>query len=144
MVAGGLGALGIRILSHVAEDMARSWFRACLTQTAHIQAIFGPFLGHFVELEGNKGPMATGLLGRTFSVATVCLHLSVLTGFLGRFGPKQTVVGQNRLFWGTKCAVLGGRVPTWRPRSGVPPVIFWLKTWIGQGHHLGSGMARVE
>ena len=25
-----------------------------------------------------------------------------------------------------------------------PPVSFWLKTWIWQGHHLGSRMARVE
>ena len=31
------------VLSHVAQDTARSWFRACLTQTAHTQAIFGHF-----------------------------------------------------------------------------------------------------
>jgi hypothetical protein len=28
--------------------------------------------------------------------------------------------------------------PTWRPRPDAPPVTFWLKTWIWQGHHLGS------
>ena len=26
------------------------------------------------------------------------------------------ILGQKRLFWGTKCAVLGGHLPTWRPR----------------------------
>ena len=31
------------VLSHVAQDTARSWFRACLTQATHIQAIFGHF-----------------------------------------------------------------------------------------------------
>ena len=31
------------VLSHVAQDTARSWFWACLTQTAHIQVIFGHF-----------------------------------------------------------------------------------------------------
>ena len=30
-------------LSHVAQDAARSWFWACLTQTAEIHAIFGHF-----------------------------------------------------------------------------------------------------
>ena len=31
------------VLSHIAQDTARSWFWACLTQTAHIQAIFSHF-----------------------------------------------------------------------------------------------------
>ena len=31
------------VLSHVAQDTARSWFWVCLTQTTHIQAIFGQF-----------------------------------------------------------------------------------------------------
>ena len=35
-------------------------------------------------------------------------------------------------------------LPTWRPRPGPPPVSFWLKPWIWQGHHLGSRMAKVE
>ena len=51
---------------------------------------------------------------------------------------------KKRLFWGTKCAVLGGHLPTWFPRPGAPLVSFWLKTSIWQGHHLGSRMARVE
>ena len=53
------------------------------------------------------------------------------------------VWAKKRLFWGTKCAVLGGHLPTSRPRPGAPPVSFWLKTWIWQGHHLGNRMARV-
>ena len=32
------------------------------------------------------------------------------------------VLRQKRLFWGTKCAVLGGPLPTWRPRPAAPPV----------------------
>ena len=31
------------VLSHVAQDTARFWFRACLTQTQHIAAILGHF-----------------------------------------------------------------------------------------------------
>ena len=31
------------VLSHIGQDTARFWFRACLTQTVHIQAIFGHF-----------------------------------------------------------------------------------------------------
>ena len=38
------------ILSRVAQDTARSWFWACLTQTAHIQAIFSHFLGRFSDI----------------------------------------------------------------------------------------------
>ena len=67
---------------------------------------------------------------------------------LSSFGRLEWVSGpfwaKKRLFWGTKCAVLGGHLLTWRPRPGAPPVSFWLKTWIWQGHQLGSRMARVE
>ena len=63
------------------------------------------------------------------------------------FGRFDWVLGPfwaKKVLWGTKCAVLGADLPTWRPRPGAPPVGFWLKTWIWQGHHLGSKMARVE
>ena len=67
---------------------------------------------------------------------------------LPSFGRFEWVSGlfwaKKRLFWGRKCAILGGHLPTWRPRPGAPLVSFWLKTWIWQGHHLGSTMARVE
>ena len=68
-------------------------------------------------------------------------HLPLLGHFPWVF---KAFLGQKRLFWGTKCAVLGGHLPTWRPRPGAPTVSFWLKIWIWQGHHLGSRMARVE
>ena len=54
------------------------------------------------------------------------------------------VLGQKMLFWGTKCVVLGGHLPTWRPCPGAAAVSFWLKTWIWQGHHLGYEIATVE
>ena len=115
------------VLSHVAQDTACSWFWG-YSQELHIfwaiLAIFEPFLGHIVELEGNKRLFVTGQSRRTWSLATISVRLAIL--------------GQKRLFRGTKCAVLGGHLPTWRPRPGAPPVSFWLKTWIWQGHHLGS------
>ena len=52
--------------------------------------------------------------------------------------------GKNWLFLAKNCADLGGHLPTWRHRRGPPPVSFWFKTWIWQGHHLGSRMAKVE
>ena len=41
---------------------------------------------------------------------------------------------------------LSSGLKRWGPpiRYGAPPVSFGLKTWIWQGHHLGSRMARVE
>ena len=90
-----------------------------------------------MELEGKKGLFVKGQSGRTWNVGTVCLRLSVLTGFRGYFVPKKAVLG-------TKCADLGGHLPTLRPRPGVPPVNFLPKTWIWQGHHLGFRMARAE
>ena len=54
------------------------------------------------------------------------------------------ILSEKWLFWGTKCGVLEGHLPTWRLRPGAPAVSVWLKTWIWQGHHLGSRMARVE
>ena len=66
----------------------------------HFLAIFGPFLGHIVELEGKKGLLGTGQSGRMWSVGTVCLRLAVLSGFRGWFGPKKGCFGaQNAQFW---------------------------------------------
>ena len=48
---------------------------------------------------------------------------------------------KNACFWGTKYALLGGHIQTWLPCPEAPPVSFLLKTWIWQGHHLGSKMA---
>ena len=125
-----------RILRHVAQDTARAWFLGVGAHCADFGALwrlFGPLLGHIVELKGTGGLFDTAKSSRTWAVATVSLRLGL-----------GAMLGQKRLFWGTKCAVLEGHLPTWRPRPGAPPVIFWLKTWIWQGHHLGSRMARVE
>ena len=127
-------------LSHVAQDTARSWFRGAGAHCAVFGAfwrLFGPFLGHIVELEGTKGPLVTRKSSRTWSVAAVCLHLAVLNPYWGCFGRKWLFLAQS-------CADLGGHLPTWRHRPGPPPVSFWLKTWIWQGHHLGSRMAKGQ
>ena len=55
-------------LSHVAQDTARSWFRRAGAHCADFGAfwrLFGPFLGHIVELEGTKGPFVTRKSRRT-------------------------------------------------------------------------------
>ena len=79
-------------LSHVAQDTARSWFRGVGAHSAVLGAfwrLFGPFLGHIVELGGNKELFVIVKSSRTWSVASVCLHLAVSTGFRGGFGPKK-------------------------------------------------------
>ena len=43
------------VLSHVAQDTARSWFWASLTQTTHIQAIFGHFWAVSRTYRGPRG-----------------------------------------------------------------------------------------
>ena len=68
-------------LSHVAQHTARSWFRGAGAHGADFGAfwrLFGPFLGHIVELGGNKGPLVMRKSSRTWSVAALCLRLAVL------------------------------------------------------------------
>ena len=128
------------VLSHGAQDTAHCWFRACLTRIVHIQAILRQFWAVSRTYRGARGQERA--LGHSAIEAHVeCRKrlpwLAVLTEY-------WVVLGQKRLFWSTKCAVLGGHLPTRRPCPGAPSVSFWLKTWIWQGHHLGSRMARVE
>ena len=87
-----------------------------------------------MELKGTRGLFDTVESSRTLSVATVSLRWGVSRGF-------GLVLGEKWLFLAHDCADLGGHLPTWRHRPGPPPVSFWLKTWIWQGHHLGSRMA---
>ena len=71
-------------LSHVAQHTARSWFRGAGAHSAVFGAfwrLFGPFLGHIVELEGTKGSLDTRKASRTWSVAAVCLRLAVLNPY---------------------------------------------------------------
>ena len=91
-----------------------------------------------MELKGTRELFDTVKSSRTCSVLTVSLRLGVLPGFWGCFGRKMAVFGPKlRRF---------GRAP---PDLAPPPraadgEFFLLKTWIWQGHHLGSGKARVE
>ena len=43
--------------------------------------LFGPFLGHIVELEGTNGPLVTRKSSRTWIVAAVCLRFAVLNPY---------------------------------------------------------------
>ena len=90
-------------LSHVAQDTVRSWFRGVGAHGADFGAfwrLFGPFLGHIVELGGNKELFDTVKSSRTWSVAAVCLCLAVMTGLRDRFGPKKAVLGHKMRSFG--------------------------------------------
>ena len=63
-------------------------------------AIFGPFLGHIVGLEGKKRLFVRKKSMHAWSVATISLRLAILTGFQGRFGPKKAVVGHKMRSFG--------------------------------------------
>ena len=127
-------------LSHVVQDTAHAWFRgvgAHYVVFGTFWRLFGLFLGHIVELKGTRGLFDTAKSSHTCGVATVSLRLGVSRGFGGCFGRKMAV-------FGPKLRDLGGHLPTWRHRLRAPAVSFWLKTWIWQGQHLGSRMAKVE
>ena len=53
-----------------------------------------------MELEGKKGLLVTGQLGRMWSVGTVCGRLAILNGFQGRIGPKKAVLGHQMRSFG--------------------------------------------
>ena len=84
------------LLSHVAQDTARAWFRGVGAHCADFGAfwrLFGPFLGHIVELKGTRELFDTVKSSRTCSVAAVSLRLGVSPGFWGCFGRKMAVFG---------------------------------------------------
>ena len=99
-------------------------------------AIFGPFVGQIVGLEGKKTLFVTGHTRRMWSVGTVPLRLAVLSGSRGRFAPKKVVLGHKMRSFGRAPADL---LPPPRGATGD----FWLKTWIWQGHHLGNRIRDV-
>ena len=83
-----------QILSHIAQDTARAWFRGVGAHCADFGAfwrLFGPFLGHIVELKGTRGLFDTVKSSGTCSVATASLRLGVSPGFGGYFGRKMAV-----------------------------------------------------
>ena len=51
------------------------------------------------------------------------------------------ILGEKWLFLAQNCTDLGGHLPNGHHLPGPPPVTFKLKTWIWQGHHVGSKMA---
>ena len=84
------------VLSHIAQDTARAWFRGVGADCAHFGAfwrLFGPFLGHIVELKGTRGLFDTLKSSRTWGVATVSLCLGVSPGYGGHFGRKMAAFG---------------------------------------------------
>ena len=109
-------------MSHVAKDMAYSWFLELLWLSALIasEGLFGPLPGHIMDLEGRKGLVDTGKSSRTWNAPTVSLSLAVLNVFQGIFGPKMAVFGPKLQFLKLKSA-------TCESRSRPPPLSFSLK-----------------
>ena len=95
--------------------------------TTHIWpflAIFGPFLGHLVELEGKKELMSCH---GAIKAHVECSHRFYALGrfewILGPFWATKGCFGaQNAQFWEAP--------PDLAPPPRVPPMSFWLKTWI--------------
>ena len=86
-----------------------------------------------MDVEGDKGLLVTGQSRRTWSAATISLRLATLNGSGAIFGLKNAQFGE-----GTSQPA---PPPPRRPKA--PPVSFWLKTWIWQGHYLGCRMVRL-
>ena len=85
-----------RILKHITQDTARAWFRGVGAHCADFGAfwrLFGPFLGHIVELKSTRGLFDTAKSSRTWPLATVSLRLGVSPGFGAYFGRKMAVFG---------------------------------------------------
>ena len=125
-------------LSHVAQDTARSWFRGA---GAHC-AVFSGFLAPFWAV--SRTYCGIGGHQRAPGHWKVKPHLRC-SSCLGSFGCFEPLLGlflaKNGCFWPKNSADLGGHLPTGRHCSGPPTLTFWLKTWICQGHHVGSTMA---
>ena len=83
-------------LSHVAQDTPHAWFRGVGAHCADFGAfwrLFGPFLGHIVELKGTRVLFDTVKSSRTWNVAAVSVRLGVSAGFGGCFGRKMAGFG---------------------------------------------------
>ena len=91
------------VLSHVAQNTARAWFRGVGAHCAYFGAfwrLFGPVLGHIVELKGTRGLFDAVKSSCTCSVATVSLRMGVSPGFGGYFGRKMAVFGSKERRFG--------------------------------------------
>ena len=92
-----------RILSRIAQDMARAWFRGVGAHCADFGAfwrLFGPFIGHIVELKGTRVLFDTVKSSRTCSVTTVSLRFGVSPGVWDCFGRKKVVFGPKLCTFG--------------------------------------------
>ena len=99
------------VLSHVAQDMAHSWFWGCSTQTTHIWAIFS----HFWAVSLYHGVRRQQ---RALCHEEVKVHVECMTRFrsIGRFewilGPFWAKKG---CFWGLKKSNFGSAPPDLPP-----------------------------
>ena len=102
------------VFSHVAQDTARSWFWACLSQTTHIWTIFGHFWAVSRTYRGARGQE------RALCHGAIKAHVEFLNCFPS-FGRFDWLSGP---FWAKKKAVFGaqnrnfGRAP---PDLAPPP-----------------------
>ena len=91
------------VLSHVAQDTARSWFRAYLTQLAHIQAIFGHFWAVSRTNRGARGQqraLGHGAIEADVECSNCFPSFGRFDWLLGPFWPKKGCFGaQNAQFW---------------------------------------------
>ena len=91
------------VWSHVAQDTARSWFRACLTQTTHIQAIFGHFWAVSRTYRGPRWQQRSLGHGAIKAHVKCSIHLPSFGRFewvLGPFWAKKGCFGaQNAQVW---------------------------------------------
>ena len=91
------------VLSHVAEDTAHSWFWVCLTQRAHIQAIFSHFWAVSRTYRGVRGQKRAVGHGATEAHVACSNRLPSFGRFewvSGPFGAKKGCFGaQNARFW---------------------------------------------
>ena len=81
-------------LSHVIQDTALAWFWGVAAHWADFGAfwrLFGPLLGHIVELKGTRGLFDTAKSSSTWGVAGVSLRLGRK---MAVFGPKMRSFGR--------------------------------------------------
>ena len=80
------------LLSHVAQDTARSWFWRCLTRTMHIQAMFGHVWAVSRTYCGDRGQE------RALGHGAIEAHVQCSNRF--SFGPKTSILGHKMRSFG--------------------------------------------
>ena len=89
------------------------------TNFGALGGLLGAVRGHIVELEGPRVPFGTGKSSCICRVATISLHLAVLSRFYSSFGQKKAD-------FGPKLQILKWRSGTCDARSRLPLLSFWL------------------